>query len=216
MVPTGRAALWPPIFEAIAAEADASRAAFPFERPFSPAAMKKAVIAGAAILGIEGDMAGSAVQHKNPLGIAAMAVQMRDLGATGLRTEFAAERIHYLGYDIGSGARVHAEHDEAAPSLGGRANLGRRFQFVRTIPGLDPQGKSLARLRPLLDGQDPMVLLEGDSIVEAHREGLDGFGVCEIISEVLSPTSRKVTVVAANEGWEACWRIEHDRVSRIY
>lgn len=216
MVPTGRAALWPPIFEAIAAEADASRAAFPFERPFSPAAMKKAVIAGAAILGIEGDMAGSAVQHKNPLGIAAMAVQMRDLGATGLRTEFAAERIHYLGYDIGSGARVHAEHDEAAPSLGGRANLGRRFQFVRTIPGLDPQGKALARLRPLLGGQDPMVLLEGDSIVEAHREGLDGFGVCEIISEVLSPVSRKVTVVAANEGWEACWRIEHDRVSRIY
>ncbi|MEI5667073.1 hypothetical protein WBO78_19145 [Bosea sp. CCNWLW174] len=216
MVPTGRAALWPPIFEAIAMEADASRAAFPFERPFSPAAMKKAVIAGAAILGIEGDMAGSAVQYKNPLGIAAMAVQMRDLGATGLRTEFAAERIHYLGYDIGSGARVHAEHDEAAPSLGGRANLGRRFQFVRTIPGLDPQGKALARLRPLLDGQDPMVLLEGDSIVEAHREGLDGFGVCEIISEVLSPVSRKVTVVAANEGWEACWRIEHDRVSRIY
>lgn len=216
MVPTGRAALWPPIFEAIAAEAEASRAAFPFERPFSPAAMKKAVIAGAAILGIEGDMAGSTVQHKNPLGIAAMAVQMRDLGATGLRTEFAAERIHYLGYDIASGARVHAEHDEAAPSLGGRANLGRRFQFVRTIPGLDPQGKALARLRPLLDGQDPMVLLEGDLIVEAHREGLDGFGVCEIISEVLSPTSRKVTVIAANEGWEACWRIEHDRVSRIY
>ncbi|WP_186416928.1 hypothetical protein [Bosea sp. CS1GBMeth4] len=216
MVPTGRAALWPPVFEAIAAEADASRAAFPFEQPFSPAAMKKAVIAGAAILGIEGDMAGSAVQHRNPLGIAAMAVQMRDLGATGLRTEFAAERIHYLGYDIGSGARLHAEHDEAAPSLGGRANLGRRFQFVRTIPGLDPQGKTLARLRPLLGGQDPMVLLEGDSIVEAHREGLDGFGVCEILSEVLSPTSRKVTIVAANEGWEACWRIEHDRVSRIY
>lgn len=216
MVPTGRAALWPPVFEAIAAEADASRAAFPFEQPFSPAAMKKAVIAGAAILGIEGDMAGSAVQHRNPLGIAAMAVQMRDLGATGLRTEFAAERIHYLGYDIGSGARVHAEHDETAPSLGGRANLGRRFQFVRTIPGLDPQGKALARLRPLLGGQDPMVLLEGDSIVEAHREGLDGFGVCEILSEVLSPTSRKVTIIAANEGWEACWRIEHDRVSRIY
>lgn len=216
MVPTGRAALWPPVFEAIAAEADASRAAFPFEQPFSPAAMKKAVIAGAAILGIEGDMAGSAVQHRNPLGIAAMAVQMRDLGATGLRTEFAAERIHYLGYDIGSGARIHAEHDETAPSLGGRANLGRRFQFVRTIPGLDPQGKALARLRPLLGGQDPMVLLEGDSIVEAHREGLDGFGVCEILSEVLSPTSRKVTIVAANEGWEACWRIEHDRVSRIY
>lgn len=216
MVPTGRAALWPPIFEAIAAEADLSRAAFPFERPFSPAAMKKAVIAGAAILGIEGDMAGSAVQHRNPLGIAAMAVQMRDLGATGLRTEFAAERIHYLGYDIGSGDRLHAEHDEAAPSLGGRANLGRRFQFVRTIPGLDPQGKALSRLRPLLAGQDPMVLLEGDSIVEAHREGLDGFGICEIVSEVLSPVSRKVTVFSANEGWEACWRIEHDRVSRIY
>jgi len=216
LVPTGRAALWPPIFEAIAAEAEAGRAAFPFPRPFTPGAMKKAVIAGAAILGIEGDMAGSAVQHRNPLGIAAMAVQMRDLGATGLRTEFAAERIHYLGYDIASGARVHAEHDEVAPSLGGRANLGRRFQFVRTIPGLDPQGKALARLRPLLEGQDPMVLLEGDSIVEAHREGLDGFGVCEIVSEVLSATSRKVTVIAANEGWEACWRIEHDRVSRIY
>ena len=161
-------------------------------------------------------MAGSAVLHKNPLGIAAMAVQMRDLGATGLRTEFAAERIHYLGYDMGSGDRLHAEHDEIAPSLGGRANLGRRFQFVRTIPGLDPQGKALSRLRPLLAGQDPMVLLEGDSIVEAHREGLDGFGPCEITSEVLSPTSRKVTVLAANEGWEACWRIEHDRVSRIY
>lgn len=216
MVPTGRAALWPPIFEAIAEEAQASRAAFPFERPFSPAAMKKAVIAGAAILGIEGDAAASAVLHRNPLGIAAMAVQMRDLGATGLRTEFAAERIHYLGYDIGSGDRLHAEHDESAPSLGGRTNLGRRFQFVRTIPGLDPQGKALSRLRPLLAGSDPMVLLEGDSIVEAHREGLDGFGPCEIVSEVLSPTSRKVTVMAANEGWEACWRIEHDRVSRIY
>jgi hypothetical protein len=216
MVPTGRAALWPPIFEAIAAEAQASRAAFPFQRPFSPAAMKKAVIAGAAILGIEGDMAGSTVLHRNPLGIAAMAVQMRDLGATGLRTEFAAERIHYLGYDIGSGDRTHAEHDEAAPSLGGRANLGRRFQFVRTIPGLDPQGKALSRLRPLLGGQDPMVLLEGDSIVEAHREGLDGFGTCEITSEVLSPVSRKVTIVSPNEGWEACWRIEHDRASRIY
>lgn len=216
VVPTGRAALWPPIFEAIAQEAKLSQAALPFERPFSPAAMKKAVIAGAAILGIEGDMAGSAVLHKNPLGIAAMAVQMRDLGATGLRTEFAAERIHYLGYDMGSGDRLHAEHDEIAPSLGGRANLGRRFQFVRTIPGLDPQGKALSRLRPLLAGQDPMVLLEGDSIVEAHREGLDGFGICEIVSEVLSPTSRKVTVLAANEGWEACWRIEHDRVSRIY
>lgn len=216
MVPTGRAALWPPIFEAIAREARASHAAFPFARPFAPAEMKKAVIAGAAILGIEGDLAASTVLHPNPLGIAAMAVQMRDLGATGLRTEFAAERIHYLGYDMGSGARLHAEHDAAAPSLGGRANLGRRFQFVRTIPGLDPQGKALSRLRPLLGGQDPMVVLEGDSIVEAHREGLDAFGPCEIVSEVLSPTSRKVTVLAANEGWEACWRIEHDRVSRIY
>lgn len=216
MVPTGRAALWPPLFEAIAAEAEASRAVMPFARPFTPAVMKKAVIAGAAILGIEGDVSAAAVAHRNPLGIAAMAVQMRDLGATGLRTEFAAERIHYLGYDIGSGDRLHAEYDAAAPSLGGRANLGRRFQFVRTVPGLDPQGKTLSRLRPLLAGEDPMVVLEGDSIVEAHREGLDSFGPCEIVSEVLGPTSRKVTVMAANEGWEGCWRIEHDRVSRIY
>lgn len=216
LVPTGRAALWPPLFEAIAKEAELSRAVMPFRRPFSPAVMKKAVIAGAAILGIEGDLSGTAVVHRNPLGIAAMAVQMRDLGATGLRTEFAAERIHYLGYDMGSGDRLHAETDEAAPSLGGRANLGRRFQFVRTIPGLDPQGKALSRLRPLLAGEDPMVLLEGDSIVEAHREGLDGFGPCEITSEVLGPDSRKVTVMAANEGWEGCWRIEHDRVSRVY
>ncbi|AMJ61799.1 hypothetical protein [Bosea sp. PAMC 26642] len=215
VVPSGRAALWPPLFEAIASEATASHSAFPFARPFGPAAMKKAVIAGAAMIGMEGERPG-AVTYRNPLGIAAMAVRMRDLGAAGLRTEFAAERIHYLGYDIGSGDRVHAEHDETAPSLGARTDLGRRFQFVRTVPGLDPQGRALARLRPLLGGEDPLIVLEGEAVVDATREGLGSFGICAIASESLGPSQWKITVTAADEDWEGSWRIEHDRVSRLY
>jgi hypothetical protein len=215
VVPSGRAALWPPLFEAIAGEAQASHSAFPFVRPFGPAAMKKAVIAGAAMIGMEGESP-DAVAYRNPLGIAAMAVRMRDLGAGGLRTEFAAERIHYLGYDIGSGDRLHAGQDETAPSLGGRADLGRRFQFVRTVPGLDPQGRTLARLRPLLGGEDPLIVLAGEAVVDAAREGVGAFGVCAITSESLGASQWKVTVSAVNEDWEGSWRIENDRVSRLY
>jgi hypothetical protein len=216
VVPTGRAALWPPLFETLAMEATAGRDAFPFARPLDPATMKKAVVAGAALLTGQVERGALTPVHTCPVGIAAMGVHLVE-GADGtLRTGNVAERVYYATFAVAGGDRAFAADDAENPSLAGRVNLGQRFQFVRAVPGLDPAGHILSSLRDVLDHADPLLPLDGDITVDAKAERLDRFGVCDLMSSADSSGRRKITIAARDRDWKASWLIEGDRVSRLY
>jgi hypothetical protein len=215
VVPTGRGALWPPLFEALAGEAARGRDAFPLQRPLAPTVMKKAVVAGAALLaGQTGGAAGRAAL-RCPLGIAVMGAHLAEGADGSLRTGAVAERVLYLGFGMAGGDRSFAAEEADAPSLAGRADLGQRFQFVRAAPGLDPQGRMLSELRLLLGHQDPVAPLEGEASVEARAERIDRFGICELESRTTGPDRRRVTITARDRDWQGVWEIEGDRVARI-
>jgi hypothetical protein len=216
VVPTGRAALWPPLFEAIAVEAEKGRDGLPFRRPLAASVMKKAVVAGAALLSGSSRGERDRTTYRCPLGLAVMGVHLAEQTSGAFRTGAVAERILYLSFDMAGADRSFELDDADAPSLAARGDLGARFQFVRALPGLDPQGHMLAQLRPVLDHQDPMILMEGDAVVDARTERIDRFGRCEIISTTLSPDVRRVVIRAGDSSWEGAWQIESNRVVRIY
>ncbi len=216
VVPTGRAALWPPLFETLAAEAAAGRDDFPFARPLDPATMKKAVVAGAALLSGSDGAAALLPAVPCPIGVAVTGVHLAEDADGTLRTGSVAERVYYLTFAMADGDRTFASEDADNPSLAARVNLGQRFQFVRAVPGLDPMGKMLSGLRDVLGHADPLLPLEGDVTVDAKTERLDRFGVCEMTSQSEGQGRRKVTIAARDRNWEAAWIIEGDRVSRLY
>jgi hypothetical protein len=216
VVPTGRAALWPPLFEAIAAEAEKGRDGLPFKRPLAASVMKKAVVAGAALLSGSNRGEKDRTTYRCPLGLAVMGVHLAEQTSGAFRTGAVAERILYLSFDMAGADRSFELDDADAPSLAARGDLGARFQFVRALPGLDPQGHMLAQLRPVLDHQDPMILMEGDAVVDARAERIDRFGRCEIISTTLTPDVRRVVIRAGDSSWEGAWQIENNRVVRVY
>ncbi len=217
VVPTGRAALWPPLFEMLAGETRAARDVFPFARPLEPATMKKAVVAGAALL--TGGGAGAAARTPSlscPVGIAVSGSHLTEAADGTLRTGAVAERVYYLTFGVGDGDRTFAAEDGESPSLAARVNLGQRFQLVRAVPGLDPMGQTLSQLRDVLGHENPMILLDGDVTVDARAERLDRFGVCELESVADGQGRRKVTITARDRNWQASWLIEGDRASRLY
>ena len=215
VVPTGRAALWPPLFEALASEAARGRDAFPLIRPLSPAMMKKAVVAGAALLSSQSSGEAPRVETRCPLGIAVAGSHLVEGPGGVLRTGSVAERVLYLSFDLAGRDRTFAAEDGEAESLAARADLGRRFQFVRAAPGLDPKGQTLADLRHALGHLDPVLPLDGDVTVDAAAERIDRFGICEIESRSTGPDSRRVTITARDREWEGVWSIEGDRVARV-
>jgi hypothetical protein len=216
VVPTGRAALWPPLFERLAEEAAEGRDAFPFARPLNPATMKKAVVAGAALLTSSPETAALSPATLCPIGLAVTGVHLVEGSDGGLRTGIVAERVYYATFAMADGDRTFAAEDAESPSLAGRVNLGQRFHFVRAVPGLDPMGHVLSSLRDVLDHVDPLVALDGDVVVDAKAERLDRFGVCDLESQADGPGRRKVTISARDRNWQASWLIEGDRVSRLY
>jgi hypothetical protein len=216
VVPTGRAALWPPLFELLANEAAAARDEFPFARPLDPATMKKAVVAGAALLSSTAEAAAHTPAIPCPIGLAVAGAHLTEDRDGTLRTGSVAERVYYLTFGMSDGDRTFAAEDGDNPSLAARVNLGQRFQFVRAVPGLDPMGRVLSSLRDVIDHEDPMILLEGDVTVDAKAERLDRFGVCEVESRLEGPGRRKVSISARDRNWQAGWMIDGDRVSRLY
>lgn len=142
---SGRGALWPPLFERIAAtvqEADRSELGRPTGRfrltalrPASPTLMKRAVIVGASLLVEDGLAADHAEAVENPLAIveldaSAEAADAPDLVALTRR----AVAIRYLDVSDTGTARFEFRPEG-------------RFQLVRAIPGLDDERlKRLARL----------------------------------------------------------------------
>jgi hypothetical protein len=216
IVPTGRAALWPPLFELLAEEAAAGRDPFPFRNPLDPATMKKAVVAGAALLASGPDGLSVAPASPCPLGVAVTGVHLVEGRDGALRTGVVAERVYYATFSMADGDRTFAADDAENPSLAGRVNLGQRFQFVRAVPGLDPMGHVLSGLRDVLDHVDPLLQLDGDSTVDAKAERLDRFGVCDLESTADGPGRRKISISARDRNWQAAWLIEGDRVSRLY
>jgi hypothetical protein len=215
VAPTGRAALWPPLFEALANEAESGRDGFPLKRPFTPAIMKKAVVAGAALLSGPGDSGSMGVAMPCPLGLAVLGTHLSEQADGALRTGVVAERVFYLSFGLKGGDRIFSADDGEAPSLAARADLGQRFQFVRAAPGLDPKGQMLSELREVLGHQDPMVLLEGDIMADARAERIDRFGICEITSMATGADSRRVSISARDRAWEGVWQIDGDRVMRV-
>jgi hypothetical protein len=216
VVPTGRAALWPPLFETLANEAAAGRDEFPFVRPLDPATMKKAVVAGAALLSSTPEAAARQPALACPIGLAVAGAHLTEDKDGALRTGSVAERVYYATFAMADGDRLFAAEDAENPSLAARVNLGQRFQFVRAVPGLDPMGHVLSRLRDVLDHEDPLLLLEGDVTVDAKVERLDRFGVCELESTTDGSGRRKITVTARDRNWQGAWAIDGDRVSRLY
>ncbi len=215
IVPTGRAALWPPLFEALAGEAERGRDGFPLARPMTPVMMKKAVVAGAALLSSQSAGQPPVVEARCPLGIAVAGTHLAEGPGGLLRTGTVAERVLYLSFDLAGRDRTFAAEDGEAESLAARADLGRRFQFVRAAPGLDPRGQMLADLRPALGHHDPVLPLEGDAAVDAQAERIDRFGICEVESRATGPDSRRVTITARDREWQGVWSIEGSRVSRL-
>jgi hypothetical protein len=215
VVPTGRAALWPPLFEALAGEAERGRDGFPLARPMTPAMMKKAVVAGAALLSNQSAGAAPAVEARCPLGIAVAGTHLAEGPGGVLRTGTVAERVLYLSFDLAGRDRTFAAEDGEAESLAARADLGRRFQFVRAAPGLDPKGQMLADLRPALGHLDPVLPLEGDAVLDAQAERIDRFGICEVESRTTGAEARRVTITARDRDWQAVFSIEGNRVSRL-
>ncbi len=215
VVPTGRAALWPPLFEALAAEAERGRDGFPLVRPMTPAMMKKAVVAGAALLSSQTAGGTPAVEARCPLGLAVAGTHLVEGPGGVLRTGAVAERVLYLSFDLAGRDRTFAAEDGEAESLAARADLGRRFQFVRAAPGLDPKGQMLADLRPALGHLDPVLPLEGDAVLDAQVERIDRFGICEVESRSTGADARRVTITARDRDWQAIFSIEGNRVSRL-
>jgi hypothetical protein len=215
VVPTGRAALWPPLFEALAEEAARGRDMFPLQRPLAPAVMKKAVVAGAALLSAQSAEAAQHSASRCPLAIAVTGTHLAEGPDGSLRTGSVAERVFYLSFGIDGGDRTFSAEEAESVSLGGRADLGQRFQFVRAAPGLDPAGRMLGELRRVLGHQDPVAPLEGDTTVEARAERIDRFGVCEVESLAAGSDRRRVTITARDRDWSGIWEIEGGRVARI-
>jgi len=215
IAPTGRAALWPPLFEALAGEAAHGRDVFPLARPLAPGAMKKAVVAGAALLAAQmrgpparGDLA-------CPLAIAVSGAHLAEALDGTLSMGAVAARILYLSFDAAGTDRTFAAEEADAASLAARADLGQRFQFVRAAPGLDPQGRTLGALRVVLGHHDPVAPLEGDFLVDAKAERIDRFGICEVESRAVGTLGRRVTITARDRDWTGVWDIEGDRVVRM-
>jgi hypothetical protein len=216
VVATGRGALWPPLHAAMATEAAAARDEFPFAKPLPAATMKKAVAGGAALLMAQPGGLSAAPLHAAPLAIAVVGVHLTERRDGALSSGQVTERVVYLDYGVAGGGRRYGAGDTANPSLTDRANLGRRFSFVRAVPGLDPQGATLGRLRALLDHREPVAPLEGDFSVDAVAERVERFGVCEIVSTDEGGPVRRVVIRSQECDFEGAWRIDGDRVSRIY
>ncbi|MGL5114254.1 MAG: hypothetical protein ACRC7G_08095 [Beijerinckiaceae bacterium] len=216
VVATGRGALWPPLHAAMAAEAAAGRDNFPFARPLPAASMKKAVAGGAALLLAEPGGLSAAPLHAAPLAIAVAGVHLTERWDGALSSGQVTERVIYLDYGIAGGGRRFEAGDTAHPSLTNRANLGQRFDFVRAAPGLDPQGVILGKLRALLGHREPVARLEGDASVDAAAERVERFGACEILCEDQGGGIRRVVIRSQECDFEGAWRIDGDRVSRIY
>jgi hypothetical protein len=209
VVLSGRGALWPPLVEALRAEAErfGDRLA---ALPTDANAMKHAVAAGAALLAAEGMHASAAPAYGAMMALAVQGVTATAAGETA----FTVERLHYLAADASGGARAYEADNPDQPSLVGRINLGRRFALVRALPGLDPSGRRAALWRLASDGSEPLRPLEGASVIDAQGEGVGYFGPCDIEATPKADGSLSVMIRALDTAWSATFTINAGVVER--
>jgi hypothetical protein len=137
---TGRTALWPPLYAAIAAVAESERGSrMASARPFPPSEMKAAVINGALALASNPHLSlGNEIL--NPLAVVSISAEARTTDSRGMTAGRRATGIGAIRYLTGSDQR--SGQDDVICS--GRCEL------VRAVPGLsapngqgDPDGEAL-------------------------------------------------------------------------